>query len=451
MTGEAGLDRLGKQKLRQRLSENGFNYWCVQARTLRMREQEESEMRQGMIVAAVIGVVLGAGQAALADGCPFVAERGAALPVTSSRQQGYLIHFDGWETLCLQANYRGPVADVAWVVPVPSDPEIGLGDFSTLEAMEEKTRPQVVIEKLPQSKTSCEERAPRPADMGKPGLGVELMKSAQVGDLEVQVIDGKDGAAVAGWLREHGYRVPAEAPAALDGYVRRGFKFVVAQVRAERAWQGEEAKGKEGLFSGTLLKLRFRSEKPYYPLALSRLAAAEETEIILFTVTEHRLLPEDWATGELRHRALLSDVEGLAKQGATKEAQLGPMRQALAGMIGPGLVTEAALPTFCEFDENGRPSMVGLKNDAWGRYLRKAVLGRWHTMLKPVEMRRDIYFERAPTDARYDGAIMIKVSGAWGGPAALAALVLPVGLLAGRKRKWRRVAVGVMIVLVALA
>jgi hypothetical protein len=409
-------------------------------------------MRKKWMAAGIIAAVLGvAGQAALADGCPFVSERGALLPVTSSRQQGYLIHFDGWETLCLQANYRGPVADVAWVVPVPSDPEIGLGDYSTLEAMEEKTRPQVIIEKLPPSKTSCEERAPRPAELGKPGLGVELMKSAQVGDLDVEVIGGKDGAAVAAWLREHGYRVPAAAPAALDGYVRRGFKFVVAQVRSERAWAGEEAKGKEGLFSGTLLKLRFRSEKPFYPLALSRLAAAEETEIILFTVTEHRLLPEDWATGELRHRALLSDLEDLAKKGTTKDAQLGPMRQVLAGLIGPGLVTEAALPTFCEFDENGRPSMAGLKDDSWGRYLRKAVLGRWHTMLKPEEMKRDIYFERAPTDARYDGSIIIKVSGTWGGPAALAALVLPVGLLAGRKRKWRRVAVGVMIVLLALA
>jgi len=408
-------------------------------------------MRQSLILAGILITVLATGQAALADGCPFVSQSRAALPVTSSRQQGYLIHFDGWETLCLQANYRGPVADVAWVVPVPSEPEIGLGDFATLETMEEKTRPQVVIEKLPQSKTSCEERAPRPAEIGKPGLGVELMKSAQVGDLDVEVIGGKDGEAVAGWLREHGYRVPATAPAALDNYVRRGFKFVVAQVRAERAWTGDEAKGKEGLFSGTLLKLRFRSEKPFYPLALSRLAAAEETEIILFTVTEHRLQPQDWATGELRHEVLLSDVEDLAKKGETKDAQLGPMRQALRVMGGPGLVTEAALPTFCEFDENERPSMTGLKKDKWGRYLRKAVLGRWHTMLKPEELKRDIYFERAPTDARYDGSIMIKVGGIWSGGALAAALVLPVGLLAGRKRKWRRVAVGALILVVALA
>lgn len=403
------------------------------------------------LAGVALGVVLGAGRGALADGCPFVAESGAALPVTSSRQQGYLIHFDGWETLCLQANYRGPVADVAWVIPVPAEPEIGLGDFQTLEAMEEKTRPQVVIEKLPQSKTSCEERAPRPAEMGAPGLGVVLLKSAQVGDLEVEVIGGKDGEAVAGWLREHGYRVPAAAPAALDDYVRRGFKFVVAQVRADRAWQGEDAKAKEGLFSGTLLKLRFRSEKPYYPLALSRVAAADETEIILFTVTEHRLLPEDWATGELRHRALLSDVEKLAEQGATKESQLGPLRQALAGLGGPGLVTEAALPTFCDFDQDRRPSMVGLKKDEWGQHLRKAVLGRWHTILKPEEMRRDIYFERAPTDARYDGSIIIKVGGIWGGGAAVAALVLPIGLMAGRRRWGRRAAVGLVIVLVALA
>ena len=257
---------------------------------------------------------------------------------------------------------------------------------------------------------------------------------------------------MAEWLRGHGYRVPAAAPAALNDYVRRGFKFVVAQVRADRAWQGEDAKAKEGLFPGTLLKLRFRSEKPYYPLALSRVAAAEETEIILFTVTEHRLLPEDWASGELRHKASLADMEKLAEQGATKEAQLGPLREALAGLGGPALVTEAALPTFCDFDQDGRPSMGGLKQDSWGRYVRKAVLGRWHTLLKPEQMGRDIYFERAPTDARYDGSIMIKVSGTWGGSgAAVAALALPAGLLAGRRRKWRRVAVAALIVVVALA
>ena len=57
---------------------------------------------------------------AAADGGVFW-DRTFAGRAVSDGQQAILFHFDGWETLVLQTEYEGELADFSWLIPVPSE------------------------------------------------------------------------------------------------------------------------------------------------------------------------------------------------------------------------------------------------------------------------------------------------------------------------------------------
>src|SRR5262249_29539117 len=68
--------------------------------------------------------------------------------------------------------------------------------------------------------------------LGAGGLGGAVRVEAEfaVGESEIVILGASDSLALDGWLRGHGYRIPAGADAALRPYVEAGMKFFVARV-----------------------------------------------------------------------------------------------------------------------------------------------------------------------------------------------------------------------------
>jgi hypothetical protein len=418
-------------------------------------------MKQTLLAAALAATLAAATAPALAGGAYF--SRAAEAP-SSRVQQAYLIHFDGWETLCLQSDYRGPTEDFAWVIPVPSQPEVSLSESGTLTALEKKTRPTVIVSnsRKPSSSRGC--AAPGGPIQGQPSeLSVAVLQSMTIGKLDAEVLQPRPaangqvpgGAALLAWLESHGYKVPQSATPILQDYIDRGFFFVAIKFSRAEIWKGAPADVKVGEFPGVAVQLRFQTDRPFYPLAISAVDAAAEEEILLFTVAQHRLAPVNMPAVELGNLADLATVTA-AQKGKTP-AEL--LRMEIARQLPSGFVIESAIPTPCEVDQDGRASMGPIMSGRWGRHLKSAHLTRFHAVLHAGQMRSDLYFASAPTDNRYDGTIRIflgAVSAGGGGAAPTLALAALVALMApfGWRRAGRRarpILLAAALVLLALA
>ncbi len=169
-------------------------------------------------MAAVVAVLLAACAVASADGKFFSAEDDVAVP----NQKALLWLDDGRETLILQVKYEGAAGDFGWVVPVPGRPRIDTASSELFYELAWVTKPVIV-------------KAPGPHGMQEGGReGVTVVERAQVGPYDATVLAATDSAAVAGWLREHGYRMPVRAEEVLGSYVARGWYYVAARIDTAR-------------------------------------------------------------------------------------------------------------------------------------------------------------------------------------------------------------------------
>jgi hypothetical protein len=110
--------------------------------------------------------------------------------------------------------------------------------------------------------------------------GVEILETGRAGIHDVTVLRAETGKALEGWLATHGFRSDPRARAALDRYAAAGWCFVATRIRPV---EGRKALDADGLPAP--LVLRFPTEKPVYPLALTA-TAGRETEVLLYVLAE---------------------------------------------------------------------------------------------------------------------------------------------------------------------
>ena len=281
---------------------------------------------------------------AWADGKFFLREK---VPAKLPYQRALLIFDEGTETLVVQSKYDLPAAtevdSLAWVVPVPSVPELesmypemaanfffllSFGTRPNLRHISPYVGPPVLclclvgailsLMRFANCSSAGEEtvfqrqrwRYLRNAILllalafvlllvFMPPLSrsrlVETLKSEQVGIYDVTVIRGDSAEAIVAWLTENGFAFGNEDEAVFADYVARNWCFVAAKVRTDEAIK-EERIAAEGMAAP--LVLTFPTDKPVYPLALTATAGVE-TEILLYTLSPNK--PSCGDRLELRH------------------------------------------------------------------------------------------------------------------------------------------------------
>lgn len=294
------------------------------------------ELARGLFLAVVIG---GLCDSACGDGKMFVMlDR---VPAKVPYQRALLLFHEGAETLVLQSKYELPgpngIASLGWVVPVPAVPELASLDAqagsSAFLLLSFRAGPRVrrvssylilaaaltyigfaaaltlrVVRHI-----VSKGRRDTPASQDKhlardivaavagfvlilgflmPSLGVvreiadaEVVKSERVGIYDVKVIRGDTAGAITNWLDENGFRFDANDTVIFEGYVDRNWCFVTAQIAADPNTP-ERHIANEGLVAPLLLK--FASEEPIYPLALTA-ATGADTEVLLYTLSDSKL------------------------------------------------------------------------------------------------------------------------------------------------------------------
>lgn len=200
----------------------------------------------------------------------------------------------------LRSRYLGaPPETLAWVIPLPATPTdvIAHPDSSLFDNLDAMTRPRFLIASggmMP----GCGCAA---ADVGGDGRQTGLVvvdAQGQAGVFDWAALTSTGAGALVDWLNENGYAVPATAAAVLADYIAQDMHFLAVRVREP---EQIEADG-EGIMIPPI-QFTCQTSRRFYPLAISRISAAEETEVLIYVLADHRVEAANVANAVIRRDA----------------------------------------------------------------------------------------------------------------------------------------------------
>ena len=255
------------------------------------------------------------------------------VPVGIPYQRAILMFEDGKETLLLQSQYKTIEAEdtpsLAWVVPVPSVPELATADADEAKTafliLGLQSRPTVIpifqiailiglfvlviflVEKLfnryfaKRTMAGATRLAVSGLKIGimlivffilamflSPSLGVkgvDVLKAETVGIYDIKVIKGDDATTVTMWLKDNGFEFGEKDSIVFEQYVKKDWCFVVAKIDEDVSLNTREVIS-EGLAAPLIL--RFDSKEAVYPMALTG-TTEQDTEVLLYVFSDHKM------------------------------------------------------------------------------------------------------------------------------------------------------------------
>ncbi len=221
---------------------------------------------------------------------------------TATPDQRALLHFaNGMETLVVETTFVGTGTNFAWVVPLPSAPEITAVPRTLFTNLERLFRPEIIhqqtrwwrgmlfvgIPALLAHFTGKRWKALTFVEWlitfsifslwmaiwmpnfvksrGHSGIeatapSVTVLAREQVGVFDVVTLKSPDGLALTRWLNENSFAVPAAATPVIADYAKQGWVFAAAKLsRADET----------GKTSPHPLAFKFKTDRAVYPLRLT--------------------------------------------------------------------------------------------------------------------------------------------------------------------------------------
>ena len=209
-------------------------------------------------------------------------------------------YHDGVEHYVTSFEFAGGGGAFGSITPLPDIPskvERG-GDWTLQRLIQETDPPEFFLEEA--------------ADSARLSAGeAEVLLETTVDALDITILRG-GGDEVGLWAKNHGFRLPPDAPEVLDFYAERSPIFMAAAFDADRAAELGQAVG-----DGTPIHLTIPTDNPWVPLRILALgkSAAETVQADVYLLTDDRpaLLPKAGAAfGEsagliLDHSAAATD------------------------------------------------------------------------------------------------------------------------------------------------
>ncbi|NJP66517.1 DUF2330 domain-containing protein [Streptomyces sp. ventii] len=203
---------------------------------------------------------------------------------------------DGTQQIVMRLTVDGDAAAAAWVMPVPGRAEVTLAEPELFTELDAVVAPERRVDRYFWPRPGDWPRAEQDTAGSSEGSAppVEVVSQDRLGPFDVSRLAAGDPAALARWLENHGFALSGSLAGALEPYVAAGWEYVAVRLAPEG-----EAGGRGPVLSGPLepLRLTFATERPVYPMRLSRLADTQQF-LRLFVLADHRTTTEGTIGGD---------------------------------------------------------------------------------------------------------------------------------------------------------
>ena len=148
-------------------------------------------------------------------------------PINQAAERILFVVDEGTVTTHVQIDYSGEAADFAWILPVPSVPELHVSHNEIFNQLDFATQPTFLLNWQRNEETEgCDDAiewlmggCPVCVQTGPP---VNVLAQRQVGPYETAIIASEDAGAVTAWLQENEYALDALGEDLLRPYVDEG-------------------------------------------------------------------------------------------------------------------------------------------------------------------------------------------------------------------------------------
>jgi hypothetical protein len=248
--------------------------------------------RTRVAAAVLIGSLAGTAPSASAF-CGFYVGKADAKLFNEASQ--VIMARDGNRTVIgMRNDFQGELTDFALVVPVPvvlQKSQIHIGDPKIFERVDAYSAPRLAeyfdpnpceVRKMARELVASASVDAMPAQKARrdQALGITVEARYTVGEYDIVILSATQSNGLETWLRQNGYRIPAQASRALQPYVRQGLKFFVAKVNlAEQA--------KTGFSYLRPLQFAFEYERFMLPVRLGMLNAKGPQDLVVYVLTRN--------------------------------------------------------------------------------------------------------------------------------------------------------------------
>ncbi len=203
---------------------------------------------------------------------------------------------DGKITTHVQIQFSGSKTDFAWILPVPSVPELGISHNNVFQQLQLATQPTFQLE---WEESDCEFRPPpiffRDLDNvpTAAGDGVDVIAEERIGPYETAIITSTDPTAMTQWLVNNGYRLDALGTKLLQPYIDMGMYFLALKL-APNSDVGDLQP----------IAMTYDAQQPMIPIQLTAVAAEPDMGVLVWILGQERAIPENYLHVEINEAAI---------------------------------------------------------------------------------------------------------------------------------------------------
>jgi hypothetical protein len=247
------------------------------------------------------------------------------VPVDQSAERIIFTVDAGTISAYVQINYTGNAPDFAWVVPVPSVPEVDVAEMSSFNELQTATDPVFMLPPVPNCLMDR-----MPVMESAAGGGVTVFSSGEAGPYAYDVVGAEAGNADAliAWLNENKYRITPEMEPLVHVYVDEGMVFLAMKLRPDQGVQDIQP-----------VKMTYQSQRPMIPLRLTAVAANPNMGVYTWIFGRAQAEPQNYAKLEVSDNDLSAGSFG---SGTDYLQQVG---LGIDRYEGKAFITEYAQPT----------------------------------------------------------------------------------------------------------
>ncbi len=241
--------------------------------------------------ACSLSVILFAALPALADGGFFYLQ-GESTDLAQTRQEVVIaFHRDAADTAdqatyVLATRYSGQPGELAWVIPLPATPTdvTAHADNTLFDELDYQAEPYFMVIGPYDGGFGCTCAGPALNAAGEQGGLVTVEASGQAGIFSWAALTSTGSSALLTWLNDKGFALPSQAGDILDDYVQRDMHFLAIRVTEP----GQVQSGDRGQIEIPPIQFTCQTSMRFYPMAISRISAADETEVLIYVLADQR-------------------------------------------------------------------------------------------------------------------------------------------------------------------